>query len=413
MKLLALIRRLHFPLMLMLGVMPLVLMLISYVCTVAPLDAWLFPCAGVLLCALCLCLPGRVRLAFLALSAVPAPFLPEPALRIMVLVMPVLCLIALPYAGRGVHGVSPFFYVVGIGSQLLTQFLLRIGTADGAPSAIASPANTLFVLYLILLLLALNRISTDNAALARYHLPVSVRRVNTLLTLAFTAVTLLLTFSPSIVQGIHAALQALRRAISAVGAWIMSLLYTPETQREFGGELSASIGAAPDPIQPPSQFAIIMEYIASVLAAIVLIAGMLVLLRAVIRLMIRTGRQLIRQLHRFSAAVSEDYVDEITDTRTEDGERKSTLLRRSHQALSYPNTPQGAIRRHYARLLRRHPQWPHGSTARENLEAASASIYERARYSNHPITREDADAFARTALPLSDSSPISNWRKNP
>ena len=49
----------------------------------------------------------------------------------------------------------------------------------------------------------------------------------------------------------------------------------------------------------------------------------------------------------------------------------------------------------YARLLRKKPQWTSSSTARENLPENAAALYERARYSEHPISSEDADSFVR------------------
>jgi len=40
-----------------------------------------------------------------------------------------------------------------------------------------------------------------------------------------------------------------------------------------------------------------------------------------------------------------------------------------------------------------HPEWSDGSTARENLPEEAAAVYERARYSEHPVSPEEAARF--------------------
>ena len=55
--------------------------------------------------------------------------------------------------------------------------------------------------------------------------------------------------------------------------------------------------------------------------------------------------------------------------------------------------PGKRIRYRYMRLLMKHKDWHAGKTARENLPDNAASLYERSRYSKHPITEEDAQQF--------------------
>ena len=57
-------------------------------------------------------------------------------------------------------------------------------------------------------------------------------------------------------------------------------------------------------------------------------------------------------------------------------------------------SPTEKIRYRYLRLLAKHPQWAKGSTPREKLPAHLAVIYEKARYSDHPILETDAEQFA-------------------
>ena len=64
-------------------------------------------------------------------------------------------------------------------------------------------------------------------------------------------------------------------------------------------------------------------------------------------------------------------------------------------------TPTERIRYQYRRLSEKHKDWIAASTARENLPADAAAVYERARYSNHPISDEDAVQFKAKTRKLS------------
>ena len=51
------------------------------------------------------------------------------------------------------------------------------------------------------------------------------------------------------------------------------------------------------------------------------------------------------------------------------------------------------IRYYYRRLLRKHAKWSDASTARENLPRDAAAIYEKARYSNEPLSQSEVADF--------------------
>ena len=106
---------------------------------------------------------------------------------------------------------------------------------------------------------------------------------------------------------------------------------------------------------------------------------------------------LMHRLSRYVSTVSEDYEDEITDTR-DDGERERVRSRRRNRRAAVAEdknmSPGERIRRRYLRLLYKHPEWSLGATAREKLPADAAPLYEQARYSDHPLTEEDAARFA-------------------
>ena len=157
------------------------------------------------------------------------------------------------------------------------------------------------------------------------------------------------------------------------------------------------LGAASE----PSAFAVLMEKIFMVLALIGLAVAILAALRIVWKKLRVLARKLWMLLNRYALAASEDYVDEVSDTR-ETGEtvssgRRSLFDNWFRQVNEEKLTPVERVRYRYRRLLRRHQEWQPGSTARENLPADSAVIYERARYSGADITPQEAETFAQQA----------------
>jgi hypothetical protein len=146
-----------------------------------------------------------------------------------------------------------------------------------------------------------------------------------------------------------------------------------------------------------SQFALIMQKILMVVGGAFTVVVVLAILYALGRTI---WKALVRLMHRFSkymSTVSEDYEDEITDTRDYGEQTRARSSRRSRRAsvAESKDMPAGErIRRRYLRLLYKHPEWGRGSTARENLPLAAAPLYEQARYSNHPLTDGDAERFS-------------------
>ena len=108
------------------------------------------------------------------------------------------------------------------------------------------------------------------------------------------------------------------------------------------------------------------------------------------------ARILYKKMNRYLHAVSEDYVDEITDIREEDdraayrGKQQKKLSGKDMRNLP----PDQRIRYRYWLLMRKHTRWLPGSTARENLNMAAASIYERVRYSDYSASEADDQRFA-------------------
>ena len=137
-----------------------------------------------------------------------------------------------------------------------------------------------------------------------------------------------------------------------------------------------------------------------VLAIAVVIFLIIIALRIVWRKLKILLKELWIRLNAYMASSSEDYVDEIADTR-DDADHERMMRRRKRKQLrkrvdESTLNPQQRIRYRYLLYWLKHPEWTPERTARENLDGDAAQIYERARYSTHEVTERDAEAFART-----------------
>lgn len=396
------LRRCHFPLLFLLGAAPVGLLLLYLwdPVLIAPGCALYGLCLP--LTAACAALSGRRRLivgaacagVLLLFGCAILPIAERASLLAMPLAASTLLMAALPLASRRAGENSPTFYFAGLVAHIFTYALMHTSLASRIADAQSMHILTaLFVAYMALFLLALNRISLDNATLARHPATQFMRAVNVLLTLAFLALSLLLAGMPALARLVHSAWRTLRAAMAKLNEWLMSLL---PHEAGFGGAPQATM-AMPEQAQEqpePGLLAIILEHIATALTVVVLVIGCAILLRLIAKGLVRLARYLSERLRLYVSSATEDYVDAITDTREDGAQRESRLsLRMKRRSRTEASTPGERIRALYARLLRRKPQWASSSTARENLPDETASLYERARYSDHEITQTDEERF--------------------
>ena len=148
--------------------------------------------------------------------------------------------------------------------------------------------------------------------------------------------------------------------------------------------------------QEQSVFLQVLTVIAAVLVVLALVAlvgyGIYKLIKGFPKLMRLIGRL----LNRYVTAVSEDYVDEITDPRDTDDAERIVQKKKVREIDERKLPPDERIRYRYLRLMIKH-KWSWGSTARENLPDGMAPLYERVRYSAHAVTEEDAQRFSAEA----------------
>lgn len=137
------------------------------------------------------------------------------------------------------------------------------------------------------------------------------------------------------------------------------------------------------------------ENIFVVILKIAIAAVVLFLLGFLLQKLWKFLKKLLLDVNRYASEVAEDYQDEVTMTRESGAKEwlramKHRLSKVDERALSSGER----IRYRYLRLLVKHPEWSAGSTARENLPDEAARLYEKARYSAHSITENEADQFA-------------------
>lgn len=400
-------RKCQFPFLLASGALPLLTMvLIGF----APEQVWLavvFAAACALAAEACLLIRGRARLwaglaGCAALAGLGWWLLPAGGAWLV----PVCCMalvgVSLPMGGwpreREPH---PGIHVAGLLLHLAAQLMVNIARRTGDNAAFIAAAPMLmvgFILFAALSTLSINRSSMDDASMGRQKIPASMRRLNTLLTGGLLAVTLLISAIPAIKRWLEQAWDVLMVMLLRFLSWLAQLL--PQSAPAGDGPVEpADMSGFGDAAAEPSLLAVILEKVAFAIAAIAAVILAVFALRFLYRQLKKLARRVMDMMRRYAAAATEDYDDEITDTR-EDGERGrnmplQALRRRLALGDDKSLPPAERIRRRYARLRLKHADWQDSRTARETLPEDAARLYERARYSEHPITGEDADRFTR------------------
>ncbi len=396
-------RRWQAPLMLAAGFLPAPLMLCAFLAPQAPWSG--VPAALAYVCAawVCAAVAGRRRLltgalgamAIVALGLAALPWRDAPVLLAIPALYVFLLLMGLPAGGE----LPPAYPCVGLGLHVAAQIAADVGARTGGmQEGVLWALRGTFVVFGVLGLLALNRASLKDAAVKGSPAPLTVRRKNLLLTLALGAAALFIACLPAVARLCervwHAALAALGRLLR----WLSEL---------FAVELAAETGGAPAAMDmqgaaagAPNPFWEILEKIVVALGAIAAAVFAALLLRLVWKRMRRWLRVLAERLRRFVQAASEDYQDEIADTR--EGGSRSRLFRRRARGRDLLRgvdaaklAPRERVRFYYLRARLRRPDWTDGQTAREHLPADAAEIYERARYSPHAVSEADAGTFER------------------
>lgn len=238
--------RLQKPLMLMLTPMPLHLMLCSLWLPGRMLLWAVTPLMYLLLASLCLLPPAKHRVKCGVLSAIGImaaallllPWREYPGLLVTPVSYTVLLLMFLKMGGwsAGME-LPPHPPILAAVLYLVIQFLYGV-RPEGYPGMLW-PFRVSFLLWFLLLLLYMNRLSLQQAVLdGRHKAPELLRRRNTLLVGLIYGLTLLISVLPALGQALNRLWQWVTRGI----IWLMALISSL-----FARQAVSNTGGAADP----------------------------------------------------------------------------------------------------------------------------------------------------------------------
>ena len=265
----------------------------------------------------------------------------------------------------------------------------------------AIPMRLSLFVFIFLAMRSLNRASLFLAAGGKRSFSPAMIGKNTLLTVVLFAIALALALLPSAVG----LLKILFSWIGQLIAWLRDLFAAmiPEETAAASttlpttepAETMEGLGVITENI-PRREASAAQQVMMTSIVLAVLIPASIFGIYCISRLLIKGVRGLINLVDTAVHAQTDDYEDEITDTR-QDGqsETKRSAREKKERIPESSMTPGEQIRYRYRRLSKSHPEWKESNTARENLPETPAGLYERARYSNHPITPEEAESFKK------------------
>ena len=398
------LRKAQHPLLLGLGSLPLSMLLTLSFAPETFRFAWCFPAAYVLLSWACLVIPGKKRVAagvisailLVALCILLLPMTKSFGLILMPLMYVVLMFLTLPIGGWPYNQeLQMGWHVGGAVTHVLLQMLVNGSQLmqNGVYTPAETPVLCSFLAYAVLVLLALNRASLDSASQSRRKVPLLMKRQNILFTMVLLVIGVLLAAIPAIGAALDTVWDFILRGIALVMEFLA--LFMPASSGGGGGAGGGMGDMGFGEAAPPSDLALLLEKILTVLTVLIVVIALALLLRVLWK-KLKAGLKLLwARMMQYGSAASEDYEDEITSTRDEEGTEREGLLsrlRRRNVGDEKGGTPTERVRMRYKKLKRRN-EWSAASTARETLPDEAAALYERARYGGETLTEEEAGRF--------------------
>ena len=398
------LRKAQHPLLLGLGSLPLSMLLTLSFSQETFRFSWCFPAAYVLLSWACLVIPGKKRVAagvisailLVALCAMLLPMTKSFGLILMPLMYVVLMFLTLPIGGWPYNQeLQMGWHVGGAVTHVLLQMLVNGSQLmqNGVYTPAETPVLCSFLAYAVLVLLALNRASLDSASQSRRKVPLLMKRQNILFTMVLLVIGVLLAAIPAIGAALDTVWDFILRGIALVMEFLA--LFMPASSGGGGGAGGGMGDMGFGEAAPPSDLALLLEKILTVLTVLIVVIALALLLRVLWK-KLKAGLKLLwARMMQYGSAASEDYEDEITSTRDEEGTEREGLLsrlRRMNVGDEKGGTPTERVRMRYKKLKRRN-EWSAASTARETLPDEAAALYERARYGGETLTEEEAGRF--------------------
>ena len=275
-------------------------------------------------------------------------------------------------------------------------------------SGVTAPLTWVFTAYLILCLFSLNHtVLVDNSKSASKTLLYSNRRLLAVL----CVLVLLFANIKAVGTAIRAVITWIVTAVAQVMAWFASLMQT-ETGAGPADVNGMMQGLAEE--SEPSLFSRIMEIVLIVLVVAIAAVLLWFVVKHLIRLLKRAFRAILERLNAYRKRIAADFDDQsesLLDWSEIKRTTKGRINRLKRRYLPTPwerLSPAERVRRVYTLLLRRQKEPNPALTARETLAGGAfklhpqdastlAALYDRARYSSHPITPADADDLRRRA----------------
>ena len=398
------LRKAQHPLLLGLGSLPLSMLLTLSFSQETFRFSWCFPAAYVLLSWACLVIPGKKRVAagvisailLVALCGLLLPLTQNFGLILMPFMYVVLMFLTLPIGGWPYNQeLQMGWHVGGAVTHVLLQMLVNGSQLmqNGVYTPAETPVLCSFLAYAVLVLLALNRASLDSASQSRRKVPLLMKRQNILFTMVLLVIGVLLAAIPAIGAALDTVWDFILRGIVLVMEFLA--LFMPASSGGGGGAGGGMEDMGFGEAAPPSNLALLLEKILTVLTVLIVVIALALLLRILWK-KLKAGLKLLwARMMQYGSAASEDYEDEITSTRDEEGTEREGLLsrlRRRNVGDEKGGTPTERVRMRYKKLKRRN-EWSAASTARETLPDEAAALYERARYGGETLTEEEAGRF--------------------
>lgn len=408
------LRKSQFILMLALGIYPVGACIIIFIAPELLDYMWLLPAFYGAVCLLSFAVPAKLRLWLGILGAVtmvlPCMQLANVNARNIMLALAAahgaLLLWSMGIPGWENTRELSLSWLGGCLAALLTGYLLA--SYEPRLASVTTGLRISVFVFVFFAMLSLNRGSLSLASGGQRGFSAPMRRKNVLLTVGMFSIAFCVALIPSLMNLVTRLFELLGSLIQKIAELFPEELVA-ETQATTETTEAAATGEGMGVLTEnmPSKRTSPMVYIIMAVVSVGFIVP--VAIAAIYKL----GKALWRGVHNLvdnivSAAgtQTEEFHDEITDTRS-DGESEYHRQKEKKQrgiALG-KMTPAEQIRYRYRRLRVKHPEWKDHSTARENLPETAAGIYERVRYSDHPVTEQDAEAFRVNSKP----KPINLW----
>lgn len=391
-------RKFQLVLLLTLGMLPVAPCILGLLAPELLDHSWMFAAVYGIFVTVSLFLPGKLRLllgiAGTLLMLVPCVVLPSRdswfIAATTAVIYSALLIWSMRIAGWETEEEMPMLWgLISLCAHLIAQLLVFLKFIHSYQVLL----TVSFFAFAGLTMLSLNRQSLNLASGGRRGFSTSMRRKNVLLTLCMFGVALLVALIPSvwglirlIGSGISVLMQKLQELFAEEAEQTLATQMTEVTEETYEYAFGDIQARDPNPT--------VYKVMTVVVLAVVIPFGIVILYK-VGKLLAGAVSRIVTSVLNTASAEAEEYEDEITDTRVDAQSETVRSKKKQKRSLTQRrNLPPGEqIRYHYRLLAKKHPEWHAADTARDNLAESAAELYEKARYSDHTITQQDAARF--------------------